>query len=72
MVIAVTGTIAFLAYRILERGGDESLPRRILYVFAPIADPRREGWKPSLLVATLIFIGTMVFIAVFLLVDRGG
>ena len=71
VITGIVGTIALVAYRVHERGGDESLPRRVLYVFAPTVDPKSEK-KLSLLGAGLLLIFTIVFIVVYFMIDDNG
>ena len=68
VVWGLVGTAAILAYQLYRRGGEESLPRRVWYVFFPIVDPKNKNrWSPQALFWWCI--GTFVFIVVFLMVD---
>ena len=71
VITGIVGTVALVAYRVRERGGHESFPRRVLYVFAPIVDPKSEK-KLSSLTLVLVAIFAIVFIVAFLMIDLGG
>ena len=71
MVWGPIGGLAYLAYLVHRRGGDEPLPLRIAYVLVPLLDRRsevRRGMPPWKL--ALIAVGMIVFLVVFVYVDN--
>ena len=73
VITGIVGGVALIAYRVHERGGDEPLPRRVLYVFAPIVDPKSERkLELSPLALVLWMIGMIILVVAFLIIDRSG
>jgi hypothetical protein len=55
LIWGIAGSAAFIAYRVRRRGGDESLPRRLLHVLVPASDPDSEERKQLTPRALLLF-----------------
>ena len=61
---------ALLAYKVHRRGGDESLPRRVLFTMFPILDSNSElRRKMTPLQVALLAIGMLVFLVAFVIFD---
>jgi len=71
VVWGLVGGCAYVGYRVHQRGGNESLPLRIVYVFAPILDAQsetRRGMSDRKL--ALIAVAMIIFLVVFVYVDN--
>jgi hypothetical protein len=69
LVWGIVGSAAYIGYRVRSRGGDESLPRRVLYALAPVLDPESEERKQLTPRAVFLFVvGLLILLLLMLFV----
>jgi hypothetical protein len=60
----------YVALKVHIRGGDETLPLRILYSLVPILDAKSSvRRKMSPLALALLAVGMLIFLVIFVLID---
>ena len=70
-VWALVGGSGFVAYRVHRRGGEESMPVRVLYALFPVLDPNSEE-RRQLTPRAVILVGLgLIIIAIASLLVPG-
>jgi hypothetical protein len=68
-LIGAIGSVAVTVHRVRERGGEESLPARVMYSLSPLLDPKSEERQRFVSSPNLMKGAGLVFLLVaFLLV----
>jgi hypothetical protein len=70
-VWSLVAGLAWVAYLVHRRGGDEPLPLRIVYVFVPLLDRQsevRRGMSPRTLAT--IAVAMIIFLIIFVVIDN--